>query len=103
MYNKIIHYHIHKTGGTSLNRWLDTLVPSCRARPPERARSLDAEAKPLGDVMQGLRGSVPPHPLARAEFSGDDTRTLEERLTEFRDLGDAWAGCTLLLGRDPWA
>jgi len=83
VYSKIIHYHIHKTGGTSLNRWLDTLVPSCRARPPERAHRLDAEAKPLGDVMQCLRGSVPPHPLARAEFSADDPRTLEERLTEF--------------------
>jgi hypothetical protein len=83
VYSKIIHYHIHKTGGTSLNRWLDTLVPSCRARPPERGRSLDAEAKPMGDVMQRLRGSVPPHPLARAEFGGDDPRTLEERLTEF--------------------
>jgi hypothetical protein len=35
MYEKIVHFHIAKTGGTTLNRWLDTLVPASRARPAQ--------------------------------------------------------------------
>lgn len=52
MYRTVIHLHLHKTGGTSLNRWLDTLVPAVKARPA--ARRLDLEcgdplAAPLFD------------------------------------------------------
>jgi hypothetical protein len=35
MYEKIVHFHIAKTGGTTLNRWLDTLAPASRARPAQ--------------------------------------------------------------------
>lgn len=42
VHSKIIHYHIAKTGGTTLNNWLDTLVPSDRARPAERGPEFTA-------------------------------------------------------------
>jgi hypothetical protein len=42
VHSKIIHYHIAKTGGTTLNNWLDTLVPSNRARPAERGPEFTA-------------------------------------------------------------
>jgi hypothetical protein len=69
MYDKIIHFHIAKTGGTSLNNWLDTLVPACRARPVGRVyafqgtyESVDGRAQRLLDC----RGRF--HPLHRSEF-----------------------------------
>jgi len=55
VHSKIIHYHIAKTGGTTLNNWLDTLVPSQRARPAERGTQFTASfpdpswlTKPIG-------------------------------------------------------
>jgi hypothetical protein len=54
MYRTIIHLHLHKTGGTSLNRWLDTLVPAVRARPA--ARTIDIESgDPLAASLIGDR------------------------------------------------
>lgn len=54
MYRTIIHLHLHKTGGTSLNRWLDTLVPAAKARPA--ARRLDIEpGGPLAATLLGDR------------------------------------------------
>ncbi|MFM8892070.1 MAG: hypothetical protein ACKOTB_10710, partial [Planctomycetia bacterium] len=52
MYRTIIHLHLHKTGGTSLNRWLDTLVPAAKARPA--ARRLDIE--PVAPLAASLLG-----------------------------------------------
>lgn len=42
-WEKVIHFHLPKTGGTSLNRWLDMSVPAGRARPPDRGEVLARE------------------------------------------------------------
>ena len=51
MVRKIIHLHLHKTGGTSLNRWLDTLVPAARARPATRRLDIDPAAPVAGSLF----------------------------------------------------
>lgn len=54
MYRTIVHLHLHKTGGTSLNRWLDTLVPAVRARPAERRLDIES-GDPLAASLIGDR------------------------------------------------
>jgi hypothetical protein len=84
VYSKIIHYHIHKTGGTSLNRWLDMLVPSCRARPPIRASQFAAKwIVPETASPPRQQGNSPPHPVWRRGLWGDDPRSLEEQMNRY--------------------
>lgn len=84
MYSKIIHYHIHKTGGTSLNRWLDTLVPSCRARPPLQAQAFAAKwIVPEAALPPKRHGDSLPHPVLRRELWADDRRSLEEQMKRY--------------------
>jgi hypothetical protein len=52
VHSKIIHYHIAKTGGTTLNNWLDTLVPSNRARPAERGPEFTASCSDASWLTQ---------------------------------------------------
>jgi hypothetical protein len=82
VYSKIIHYHIHKTGGTSLNRWLDTLVPSCRARPPAH-QFAGKWIVPQKTVPPKRQGDSLPHPVLRRELWADDQRSLEEQMNRY--------------------
>lgn len=56
--DRITHLHLPKTGGTTLNTWLATLVPWERVRPLDRSLLIAAQAKELelaigGDAMPG--------------------------------------------------
>ncbi|MEB3349755.1 MAG: hypothetical protein VKO00_07045 [Cyanobacteriota bacterium] len=50
MYSHIIHYHLHKTAGTTINRWLDLTTSADRARPAHFDRHFFAELEASGPL-----------------------------------------------------
>ncbi len=87
MYQKIIHYHIAKTGGTSLNRWLDTLVPASRARPGENGAAFSGAWKRqltprlTRDVLLCDAGSLQSPDLGGKPFSYPPLEALKRQVS----------------------
>jgi hypothetical protein len=84
MYSKIIHFHMPKTGGTSLNNWLDTLVPACKARPANRGdvflSSLEVADALVSDILADKEHF---HPAMRSDFDWDVAHTPQEHARHF--------------------
>jgi hypothetical protein len=57
MFAKIIHQHIHKTAGTSINCWLDLLAPAERVRPADHESRFFSSR--LGGQTLGILPEIP--------------------------------------------
>lgn len=84
MRQRIAHFHMKKTGGTTINNWLNMLVPASNARPADRGERFFPAAKVSSRCVGALlEDTASFHPVMRTDFDWDDARTPHERAETF--------------------
>jgi hypothetical protein len=81
---RIAHFHMKKTAGTTINNWLNMLVPASNARPADRGERFFPAAKVSSRLVNELLTDTARfHPVIRTECDWDNSHTAHAFVENF--------------------